>query len=62
MKDVKVDKFVKLIAQGKSAIEASKEADIDYYTTDEVLTELSKEDYESDWNKLAKAILEVEDD
>lgn len=62
MKDVKVDKFVKLIAQGKSAIEASKEADIDYYTIDEVLTELSKEDYESDWNKLAKAILEVEDD
>lgn len=62
MKDVKVDKFVKLIAQGKSSIEASKEADIDYYTIDEVLTELSKEDYESDWNKLAKAILEVEDD
>jgi len=62
MKDVKVDKFVKFIAQGKSAIEASKEADIDNYTIDEVLTELSKEDYESDWNKLAKAILEVEDD
>lgn len=57
MKDVKVDKFVKLLAQGKSAIEASKEADIDNYTIDEVLTELSKEDYESDWDKLAKAIM-----
>lgn len=57
MKDVKVDKFVKLIVQGKSAIEASKEADIDNYTIDEVLTELSKEDYESDWDKLAKAII-----
>ena len=57
MKDVKVDKFVKLIAQGKSAIEASKEADIDNYTIDEVLIELSKEDYESDWDKLAKAII-----
>ena len=48
MKDIKVDKFVKLLVQGKSAIEASKEADIDNYTIDEVLTELSKEDYESD--------------
>ena len=57
MKDVKVDKFVKLLAQGKSAIEASKEADIDNYTIDEVLTELSKEDYESDCDKLAKAIM-----
>ena len=57
MKDVKVDKFVKLIDQGKSVIEASKEADIDNYTIDEVLTELSKEDYESDWDKLAKAIM-----
>ena len=57
MKDVKVDKFVKLLAQGKSAIEASKEADIDNYTIDEVLTELSKEDYEWDWDKLAKAIM-----
>lgn len=57
MKDVKVDKFVKLIAQGKLAIEASKEADIDNYTIDEVLTELSKEDYESDWDKLAKVII-----
>ena len=57
MKDVKVDKFVKLLAQGKSAIETSKEDDIDNYTIDEVLTELSKEDYESDWDKLAKAII-----
>ena len=57
MKDVKVDKFVKLLAQGKSAIEASKEDDIDNYTIDEVLTELSKEDYEPYWDKLAKAIM-----
>ena len=57
MKDVKVDKFVKLLVQGKSAIEASKEADINNYTIDEVLTELSKEDYESDWDKLAKVIM-----
>ena len=57
MKDVKVDKFVKLLVQGKSAIEASKEADINNYTIDEVLTELSKEDYESDWDKLAKSLM-----
>lgn len=57
MKDVKVDKFIKLLTQGKSAIEASKEADINYYTIDELFTELSKEDYESDWDKLAKAIV-----
>lgn len=57
MKDVKVDKFVKLLDQWKSAIEASKEADIDNYTIDEVLTELSKEDYESDLDKLSKAIM-----
>lgn len=57
MKDVKIAKFVELITKGKTAIEASKEADIDYYTVDEVLTELSKEDYESDWDKLAKAIV-----
>ena len=57
MKDVKVDKFVKLLVQGKSAIEASKEADIDNYTIDEVLTELSKEDYEYDCDQLAKAIM-----
>jgi len=57
MKDIKVDKFVKLLTQGKSAIEASKEADIDYYTIDEVLRELSKEEYTSDWNKLAKVIM-----
>lgn len=57
MKDVKVDKFVKLLAQGKPAIESSKEADIDYYTIDELLRELSKEEYNSDWDKLAKAFV-----
>ena len=40
MKDIKVNKFVKLLAQGKPAIESSKEADIDYYTIDELLREL----------------------
>lgn len=57
MKDVKVDKFVKLLAQGKPAIEAAKESDVDYYAIYELFTELSKEDYESDWDKLAKAIV-----
>ena len=56
MKDVKIAKFVELIIKGKTAIEAAKESDVDYYTIDELFTELSKEDYESDWDKLAKAI------
>lgn len=57
MKDVKIAKFVELIIKGKTAIEAAKESDVDYYTIDELFTELSKEDYESDWDKLAKAII-----
>ena len=57
MKDIKVDKFVKLLAQGKPAIESSKEADIDYYTIDELLRELSKDEYNSDWDKLAKSLI-----
>lgn len=57
MKDIKVDKFVKLLAQGKSAIESSKEADIDYYTIDELLRELSKEEYNFDWDKLATSLI-----
>ena len=57
MKDIKIAKFVELIIKGKTAIEAAKESDINYYTIDEVLSELSKEEYNSDWDKLAKAIV-----
>lgn len=57
MKDVKIAKFVELIIKGKTAIEASKESDIIDFSTEDVLRELSKEDYESDWDKLAKAII-----
>ena len=58
MKDVKIAKFVELIIKGKTAIEAAKESGVSHLLMDEVLTELSKEDYESDWDKLAKAIME----
>ena len=57
MKDAKIAKFVELIIKGKTAIEAAKESDVDYYTIDELFTELSKEDYESDWDKLARTIV-----
>ena len=57
MKDIKIAKFVELIIKGKTAIEAARESSISHLLMDEVLTELSKEDYESDWDKLAKAII-----
>lgn len=57
MKDVKIARFVELIIKGKTANEAAKESGISHLLMDEVLTELSKEDYESDWDKLAKAII-----
>lgn len=57
MKDIKIAKFVELIIKGKTAIEAARESGIAHLLMDEVLTELSKEDYESDWDKLAKAIM-----
>ena len=55
MKDIKIAKFVELITNGKTSIEAAKESGVSHLLIDEVLTELSKEDYESDWDKLAKA-------
>ena len=57
MKDIKIAKFVELITNGKTSIEAAKESGVSHLLMDEVLTELSKEDYESDWDKLAKAIM-----
>lgn len=57
MKDIKIAKFIELITNGKTAIEAARESCISHLLMDEVLTELSKEDYESDWDKLAKAIM-----
>lgn len=57
MKDVKIAKFVELIIKGKTTIEAAKESDIIDLSTEDVLRELSKEDYEYDWDKLAKAII-----
>ena len=46
MKDVKIARFVELITKGKTAIEAAKESGISHLLMGEVLTELSKEDYE----------------
>ena len=57
MKDVKIAKFVELIIKGKTAIEAARESGISHLSREDVLRELSKEDYESDWDKLAKAII-----
>ena len=57
MKDIKIAKFVELITNGKISIEAAKESGVSHLLMDEVLTELSKEDYEPDWDKLAKAIM-----
>jgi len=57
MEDIKIAKFVELIIKGKTAIEAARESGISHLLMDEVLAELSKEDYESDWDKLAKAII-----
>lgn len=57
MKDIKIAKFVELITNGKTSIEAAKESGVSHLLMDEVLIELSKEDYESDWDKLAKAIM-----
>ena len=52
MKDIKIAKFVELIIKGKTAIEAAKESGISHLLMDEVLTELSKEDYEQSKEKL----------
>ena len=57
MKDVKIARFVESIIKSKTAIESARESGISHLLMDEVLTELSKEDYESDWDKLAKAIM-----
>lgn len=57
MKDIKIARFVELIIKGKTAIEAARESGISHLLMDKVLTELAKEDYESDWNKLAKVIM-----
>ena len=57
MKDIKIAKFIELITNGKTANEAARESGISHLLMDEVLTELSKEDYEYDWDKLAKAIM-----
>lgn len=42
MKDIKIAKFVELITNGKTAIEAARESGISHLLMDEVLTELSK--------------------
>ena len=57
MKDIKIAKFVELITNGKTSIEAAKESGVSHLLMGEVLRELSKEDYESYWDKLAKAII-----
>ena len=56
MKDIKIAKFVELITKGKTVIEAAEESGVSHLLTVEVLRELSKEEYSSDWDKLAKVI------
>ena len=56
MKDIKIARFVELIIKGKTAIEAAKESGVSHLLMDEVLTELSKEDYESDWDNFNRLI------
>lgn len=57
MKDIKIAKFVELITNGKTAIEAARESGISHLLMGEVLRELSKEEYASDWDKLSKVIM-----
>ena len=57
MKDVKIAKFVELIIKGKMSIEAAKESGVSHLLMEEVLRELSKEEYTSDLDKLAKVIM-----
>ena len=57
MKDVKIARFVESIIKGKTSIEAAKESGVSHLLMEEVLRELSKEEYTSDWDKLAKAIM-----
>ena len=57
MKDVKIARFVELIIKGKTSIEAAKESGVSHLLMEEVLRELSKEEYTSDWDKLAKVIM-----
>ena len=57
MKDVKIAKFVELIIKGKTSIESAKESGVSHLLMEEVLRELSKEEYTSDWDKLAKVIM-----
>lgn len=57
MKDIKIAKFVELITNGKTAIEAAKESSVSHLLMEEVLRELSKEEYTPDWNKLAKSLM-----
>lgn len=57
MKDIKIAKFVELITNGKTAIEAARESGISHLLMGEVLRELSKEEYISDWDKLVKSLI-----
>lgn len=57
MKDIKIARFVELIIKGKTTIEAAKESGVSHLLMGEVLNELSKEEYASDWDKLAKVIM-----
>ena len=57
MKDVKIARFVESIIKGKTSIESAKESGVSHLLMEEVLRELSKEEYTSDWDKLAKVIM-----
>ena len=57
IKDEEIAKFVELIIKGKTAIEAAKESGVSHLLMEEVLRELSREEYTSDWDKLAKVIM-----
>lgn len=57
MKDLRIARFVELIIKGKTTIEAAKESGVSHLLMGEVLRELSKEEYISDWDKLAKSLI-----
>lgn len=60
MKDLRIATFVNLILSGETIIGAAKKADIMDLPIIEVLEELAKEEYCSDWDILANKIVSGE--
>ena len=56
MKDLRIGTFINLILSGETIIGAAKKADIMDLPLISVLEELTKEEYCSDWDILARKI------